>query len=492
MIEVLQFVTLSVYSTVTICAICKKNPNTWFFLDISHSFWYLYPMEKPTILLIDNNENFLELFCCLPEAADFNVVPFTAAGDALDYLRKKGADVVISDHQMPKMTGTEFLSRLQDMHPDIPFILITAYGSSEKAIAAMKQGAFHYFEKPIHDKIDLLWSTVREAVDKGRMLGELAALRKEKALRSNQVTSIIGASTGIKSVREAIAEVAGLKVTVLISGETGTGKELVARAIHEQSPRRSNSFFAVNCSEFAPGIMESELFGHEKGSFTGAVAQKRGLFEFADKGTLFLDEISNAPMALQSKLLRVLEAREFKRVGGTSTIYADFRVVAATNTSLDRAVAEQRFRQDLLYRLNMYIIDIPALRDRKEDIPILAEYYFKRFKTTYHRHLEGISESAMDALISYHWPGNVRELVNVIERAVITCRENMITTRNLPFKSKAPAHFSSMNLKQMEKSVIQMALKKSEYNKTHAAEMLGIARKTLIEKIRRYQIMESD
>ncbi|MGM0402493.1 MAG: sigma-54-dependent transcriptional regulator [Thermodesulfobacteriota bacterium] len=449
-------------------------------------------MNQSTILMIDNNENFLKLFCCLPESDDFTVVPFTSAGDAFDYLLRKGADVVISDVQMPEMTGIELLARMQDMRPDIPVILITAYGSSEEAITAIKQGAFHYFEKPIDDKLDLFWSTLRKAIDKRRMLEEIESLRKEKALRAVRGSSIIGVSRGIKKVRESIEEVGGLKVTVLISGETGTGKELVARAIHEQSPRRNNSFFAVNCSEFAPGIMESELFGHEKGSFTGAVGQKKGLFEIADKGTLFLDEISNAPMVLQSKLLRVLEAREFKRVGGTSNLYSDFRVVAATNINLETAVAEQRFRQDLLYRLNMYIIEIPPLRERKDDIPVLVEYYFKRFAAIYHRSLEGISETAMNALINYQWPGNVRELVNVIERAVITCRKNMITTRNLPFASESGATLSSVNLKEMEKHMIRLALQTSGHNKTRASEMLGIARKTLIEKIRRYHIEKSE
>jgi DNA-binding NtrC family response regulator len=449
-------------------------------------------MKKPKVILIDNNENFLDLFCCLPEADNFEVVPFACALEALNYLQKEGADVVISDIQMPKLSGTELLSRIQDMHPDIPFILITAYGSSEKAIAAMKQGAFHYFEKPIDDKLDLFWSTIRKAFEKRRMLGEIESLKKEKALRANPVTSLIGGSDGIKKVRDAIAQVAGLNVTALIFGETGTGKELVARGIHRQSLRGDNSFFAVNCSEFAPGVMESELFGHEKGSFTGAVAVKKGLFEIADKGTLFLDEISSAPMSLQTKMLRVLEAREFKRVGGVSTIHTDFRVIAATNTNLEAEVAQQRFRQDLLYRLNMFVIEIPPLRDRKDDIPLLAEYYLKRFTTAYHRSIERISENALDALNSYHWPGNVRELVNVIERAVITCQNHMITTRDLPFKSESPAKISSVNLRNMEKHVIKMALKKSGFNKTRAALMLGIARKTLIEKIRRYRIEEDE
>jgi len=449
-------------------------------------------MEKPRILLIDNNESFLNLFCCLPEAETYEVVPFTSPRKALEYLRRDGADVVLSDVQMPEMTGTELLSRIQDLRPDIPFILITAYGSSEKAISAMKKGAFHYFEKPIDDKLELFWSTIREAVDKRRMASEIESLRKEKALRSGHLKSIIGKSEGVQAVRESIEEVAGLDVTVLIYGETGTGKELVARAIHDRSPRGARGFFAVNCSEFAPGIIESELFGHEKGAFTGAVSRKKGLFEIADKSTLFLDEISSAPMPLQSKMLRVLEAREFKRVGGTSNIYSDFRIVAATNTRLESEVAANRFRQDLLYRLNMYVIEIPPLRHRKNDIPLLAEYYFNRFNTAYHRNLKGISESAMEALMAYQWPGNVRELVNVVERAVITCRENMITTRNFPFREEStPGTSSNLNLRRMEKVLIEQALEKTDYNKTHAAEKLGIARKTLIEKIRKYEIGNS-
>lgn len=445
-------------------------------------------MRKPKILLIDNNEPFLELFCCLPEADAYEIISFTSAGEALAYLDRSGADVVVSDVEMPKMTGNQLLSHLRDIRPDIPFILVTAYGSSEKAITAIKKGAFHYFEKPIDDKLDLLWSTIREAIEKRRMLREIESLKKEKALRSNRLTSLIGVSDAIAAVRASIGEVADIGVTVLVSGETGTGKELVARALHEQSGRKHNGFFAVNCSEFAPGIMESELFGHEKGAFTGAVARKKGLFEIADKATLFLDEIGNAPLSLQSKLLRVLETREFKRVGGVSGICSDFRIIAATNTDLEEAVAAREFRQDLLYRLNMYTIEIPPLRYRRPDIPLLAEYYFSRFTHAYHRSLEGISENAMDALVSYSWPGNVRELVNVIERAVITCRENMITTRDIPFRNEPHARFSSMDLKQMEKYLITQALKKTGANKTRASELLGIARKTLIEKVRRYNI----
>lgn len=445
-------------------------------------------MKKPKILVVDDNKVFLELFGYQPEAQEFEIVTFTSAKNALKFLKKEGADLIISDIQMPEMSGLEFFQSVQDAYPDLPFIFLTAFGSTEKAIDSVKKGAFHYFEKPIDDKLDLFWSTVRQALDKRRRLAEIESLKKEKSLRSRITESIIGRSEEMKKVLHSIAEVADLPVTVMIYGETGTGKELVARAIHETGSRRNNPFFAVNCNEFSPGILESELFGHEKGAFTGAVGRKKGLFEIAHNGTVFLDEISSAPAELQSKLLRVIESHEFSRVGGTSVISSDFRVIAATNTRLEDEVEKGRFRQDLLYRLNVYTIDIPPLRHRREDVPLLAQYYFNRFNLAYHRQIEGISEKAMMTLGGYDWPGNARELVNVVERAVITCRENRITTKELPFGTPARLPLSGFDLKEMEKFVIRMALEKSDFNNTHAAQLLGIARKTLIEKIKKYEI----
>jgi DNA-binding NtrC family response regulator len=444
-------------------------------------------MEKPRILLIDNNESFISLFQCLPETQAFTVISFTSPNEAMRFLEKESVDLVISDVQMPEMSGNELLSKVQDLSPDVPFILITAYGSSENAIQAVKQGAYHYFEKPIDSKLDLFWTTVREAIEKKKRLEEIESLKKEKSLRSNVIIPIIGQCDDIKKILQSIHEVADLAVTVLISGETGTGKELVAKAIHDLSSRKDNVFFPINCNAFSPGVLESELFGHEKGAFTGAMTQKKGLFEMADKGTLFLDEISDAPPALQSKLLRVIETRNFARVGGVRQVSSDFRVIAATNIDLESEVERGRFRKDLLYRLNVYPIEIPPLRKRKEDIPILTEYYFNHFKQTYNKRIEGISEKAILSLGLYDWPGNVRELVNVMERAVITCKERLITTRHLPFGPKESFGLSDFNLKEMEKFFISLALKQSNYNKTHAADLLGISRKTLIEKVKIYQ-----
>jgi DNA-binding NtrC family response regulator len=448
--------------------------------------------EKPKILLVDDNQAFVELFLCLPETESYDIVPFTSARAALDFLRKGTVDLVISDVQMPDMSGNELLAAIQDINPDIPFILVTAYGSTEKAVFAIRHGAYHYFQKPLNDQLELFWATVREALEKRRRIKEIESLRTEKTLGLSAATAVLGRTPGMRKVIAGIEDVAGLPVTVLIYGETGTGKELVARAIHELSDRRERGFFAVNCNEFAPGVLESELFGHEKGAFTGAIGFKKGLFEIADRGTLFLDEISNASPALQSKLLRVLETHDFTRVGGNATLSSDFRVLAATNIRLETQLEKGAFRQDLLYRLNVYTIEIPPLRERKSDIPLLAEYYLERFCKAYNRPVKGISEQALAALGLYEWPGNVRELVNVIERAVITCRETMITTAHLPFIAREQPHLSGLDLKEMEKYLIGLALKKEHFNKTRAAVHLGISRKTLIEKVKKYEIEDRE
>ncbi len=448
-------------------------------------------MEKPRILLVDDNESFIELFLCLPETEAFDIASFTSAAAALDFLAKNSVDLVIADVQMPEMNGEEMLLAVQDINPDVPFILITAYGTLEQAVNAIHHGAYHYFEKPIDDKLELFWLTVREALEKRQRLKELEVLRREKSLRPFAFSTMIGQTPGMQKVFQAMNDVAALPVTVLIYGETGTGKELVARAIHQLSDRRENGFFSINCNAFAPGLLESELFGHEKGAFTGADSQKKGLFEIADRGTLFLDEVSNAPPDFQAKLLRVLETHEFTRVGGVKTIKSDFRVLVATNIGLEALVEAGGFRKDLLYRLNSYTIEVPPLRERKSDVPLLAKHYLDRFCRAYNRQIEGISGAALAALGVYDWPGNVRELVNVMERAVITCKESMITTGHLPFADAAFDNISHLNLKEMEKYLIGLALQKEGFNKTRAAEHLGISRKTLIEKVKKYGIEEA-
>jgi DNA-binding NtrC family response regulator len=444
-------------------------------------------MKKPKILLVDDNEAFLALFLSLSDE-NFDVSTCHSATHALDVLNNESIDLIITDVQMPGMSGIELFTAAQDLYPHIPVILITAYGSTAEAIDAVKKGAFHYFEKPLDDKLDLFWTTVREALAKGEMLKKIALLQKEKTFGIKTHVPFIGRSQAIMDILSSVKEISGLPVTVLVSGETGTGKELVAQSIHEMSDRKSNPFFAVSCSEFSPGVLESELFGHERGAFTGAVGQKKGLFEVVDGGTLFLDEIGDAPIRFQTKLLRVLETKKFTRVGGTSFIQSDFRVIAATNRNLETDVRNGRFRQDLFFRINVYHIPVPPLRNRKEDIMLIADYYRRRFCRAFGRSVEGFSESALTALCMYDWPGNVRELINVVERAVITCKASIITTRHLPFAACLDEQASGMELKDMEKIFIERTLNRTSNNKTRAAQALGISRKTLIEKVRKYNL----
>jgi two-component system NtrC family response regulator len=443
---------------------------------------------RKIILLVDDSQSFIDLFMSLPEAEVYDISATTSAASALEQLKKQPVDLLISDVQMPKMDGIELFERARDLVPEIPVILITAYGSTDAAVDAVKRGAFHYFEKPLDRTMELFWTTVREALDKREMQRQVAVINRQKAIRSESGFRIIGNSEGTQKVLHQINEVADLPVTVLIQGETGTGKELVAKAIHELGRRRDYPFFGISCTELSPGVLESELFGHERGSFTGAIAQKKGLFEVAHRGTLFLDEISEAPAALQSKLLRVLETRTVKRIGGITSIPTDFRVLAATNRDLETEVAASRFRADLLFRLNVYNITIPPLRERREDIPLIAEYYRERFNRAYHRSVKGFSEGALLRMKFYHWPGNVRELVNVVERAVITVADGVIRSEHLPFKGVPSAEPEDLSLKEMERFYIRRALQLTGGNQSEAAQLLGIVRKTLREKMKKYDI----
>ncbi|MDY6950605.1 MAG: sigma-54 dependent transcriptional regulator [Thermodesulfobacteriota bacterium] len=443
-------------------------------------------MGYARILLVDDDDAFLELFSFMAsgQPLDVDVVACPSAEKALDRLKEEAIDLVISDVQMPEMTGTELFREVQDLYPEIPVILITAFGSAQEAIEAVKEGAFHYFEKPINDKLDLFWTTIREALAKRRMAQNLASLHRERSFRSEMPLDIVGQSQAIREVIRSLREISELSVSVLIQGETGTGKELAARVIHHLSDRKEKPFFAVSCNEFAAGVLESELFGHERGAFTGAIGRKMGLFELAHMGTLFLDEIGEAAPFFQSKLLRVVESKTFMRVGGTFPIQSDFRLLTATNRDLEKEVARGAFRQDLLYRLNLYTIEMPALRHRKDDIPLIADFYLKRFAQAYRRPVSGISTNALLHLRNYDWPGNVRELINVVERAVITCRGDVITTKHFPFESGEYRETPDLNLRDVEKFCISMALTRTGNNKSQAADLLGITRKTLIEKAR--------
>ncbi len=451
---------------------------------------------RSKILFVEDNEGFQRNFIpILAEGEDFDIFSALSGKRALELLEIENFDVIVSDIQMPEMSGIEFLQQIMKLGLDIPVIFVTAYGSVEQAIELVKQGAFHYFEKPLINKIDILKATIRQALSKGSMLKELATFRREKSLLSRSRSTIIGQSERIKNVLEAIEEVASTSVNVLIYGETGTGKDLVARMIHDLSERRERPFFPISCTEIPEGLLESELFGHERGAFTGAVSRQEGLLEMADQSTFFLDEISEASPTLQSKLLRAVESKTFFRVGGRTQIQSDFRLITATNRDLEERVAAGSFRQDLFYRLNTYRINLPSLRERKSDIPLLVEYYLEKFRRKYQRPITDISGDAMLFLMEYGWPGNIRELVSLMERAVITCRGGMITLDHFPFKNgngaKRFCESSDLNLKEMERFVIGMALKRTEGNKVKAAELLGINRKTLAEKMKSYELDES-
>jgi len=449
---------------------------------------------RPKILFVDDNADFQQNFIpLLTEGEDFDVLPSTSGRQALELLETESVAVIVSDIRMPEMSGIELLQRILELGLNTPVIFVTAYGSIEQAIELVKQGAFHYFEKPVIKKLDLFKATIRQALAKGSMLKELTTFRREKSLQMRTQASIIGQSGKIGRILKSIEEVASTSVNVLIYGETGTGKDLVARMVHEMSGRRDKPFLPMSCTELAEGVLESELFGHERGAFTGAVSRQEGLLELADGATLFLDEISEASQALQSKLLRVVENKAFFRVGGRTQISSDFRLITATNRNLDECVAAGRFRQDLLYRLNTFVIELPPLRERKEDIPLLVEYYLDKFRKKYQCHITDISTDAMLFLMRYDWPGNIRELVNVVERAVITCRNSLITLGHLPFQCQAEESRdpSELNLRNLEKVVIGMALRRTAGNKARAAELLGINRKTLAEKLKGYGLDET-
>jgi DNA-binding NtrC family response regulator len=381
------------------------------------------------------------------------------------------------------------MHKAKEMNPDLITIILTAYGSVEAAVSAMKQGAYDFVTKPINlDEIDIL---LKRAISSRRIEQENISLRQqlEKKYGFDQ---IIGNAPQMKQIFETIKQVAPTKATVLITGESGTGKELIANAIHLHSLRKDNPFVDVHCAALVETLLESELFGHEKGAFTGAIQQKPGRFELADGGTLFMDEVSEMNLSAQVKLLRVLETQKFKRVGGTKDIKVDIRLIAATNTSLEHRVKEGKFREDLYYRLNVVAIRVPPLRERKEDIPVLLKSFLNEFNREHKKQITGIHPDAMQRLMDYSWPGNVRELRNMTESIVILSKKHEILLDDLPVHIKegtTPMLFRETgNIQEAEKVLIMEALRKTRNNKTKAAQIIGISRRTLHRKLHEYGI----
>jgi len=440
---------------------------------------------KVKILVVDDEAIVRESLHDWLSDAGYQVFTAENGPKALEIVRREKLGIVIADLVMPGMDGIELMRRAKEIQPKIEVIIITAYGSVTTAIAAMKEGAYDYIEKPFcPERAELL---VKKLAEHQQLVDENLSLR-QKLEDHYRFENIIARSSKMQRVIELVKVVAKSNATVLIIGESGTGKELVARAIHSQSHRRSKPFVAVSCAALPESLLESELFGHERGSFTGAYAQKRGKFESANGGTLFLDEVGEMSANIQVHLLRVLEEKEFTRVGGNELIKADIRVVSATNKDLRRAIEEGEFREDLYYRLNVVTIELPPLRGRKEDIPLLAECFLNKFVLENQKEVAGFSPEATEFLLSYDWPGNVRELENSIERAVILARDSLITAGDLPHENMLAARSASIekDLREVEKGHILNVLREADGNYSKAARILGISRMTLYKKVRQW------
>ena len=441
------------------------------------------------ILIVDDELEMRALVKDVLEEEGHRVTIAESGRDALQRLSEGEYAVVLTDLRMQGMQGLELLSSIKEIYPDINVILMTAFGSVETAIEAMKQGAYDYLIKPV--KNDELIRVTARAVREVRLRREVQRLRRE-VLKTYSFHQILGKSKPMQVVFDLIRRVADSPTNVLITGESGTGKELVAKALHYNSDRRDAPFVPVNCAAIPEALLESELFGHMKGSFTDAKADKRGLFEEAHGGTLFLDEISEMPFMLQAKLLRAIQEREIRRVGATRFLSVDVRIIAATNLNLVDEVKNKRFREDLYYRLNVIEIRLPPLRDRKEDIPLLVEAFFRRCRESGRKAVTGLTESALALLIDYPWPGNVRELENVVERAVTLARDVQIGPEDLPPAIQGArgdrrvideAAERTLPLSEVEKEYILRILDKMGGNKYQAAQVLGIDRKTLYRKL---------
>jgi DNA-binding NtrC family response regulator len=442
------------------------------------------------ILIVDDEQHQRELLAEHLEKRGYNVMTAGDGEEGLDQLREQGAEAALVDMRMPRMDGQTFIKSSLDLFPDLSVVVMTAYGTVESAVAAMKAGAFDYLLKPIDlEHLNIILGRVQ---DNQRLVKEIRYLRR-KLEKVDQPAGIVGRSKAVHKLLSEISRIAESNATVLIRGESGTGKELVARAIHFASRRSDGPFLAVNCTSLPETLLESELFGHEKGSFTGAAGRHLGRFELADKGTIFLDEIGDISGAVQAKLLRVLETKTFQRLGGSKDISVDIRILSATNRDLEAAVEKGTFREDLYFRLNVIPVTIPPLRERKDDILPLTEHFIEKYNEKNNKHVTGITPAAKDLLLSHHWPGNIRELENLIERAIVLSGGDVIDLQDIdPFIGRRPSEDvnlkADLNLEKLEKAAIVEALKRSGGSLKDAADLLGIHRNTIRLKISKYHI----
>ncbi len=452
-----------------------------------------------TILIVDDEKNYLTILSALLEDEGFEVLTALGGPEALDIHKSSDLDLILTDMKMPKMDGIELLENIKKNDPDLPVIMMTAHGTVDKAVEAMQKGAYTYVLKPFDNERLIIY--VKKAISMYQVVKENRRLR-DTVESQYRFGSIIGKSKKMRDIFDTIQKVAPSGATVLIEGESGTGKELVARSVHFSSRRREKPFVAVNCSALAENLLESELFGHERGAFTGAVATKKGRFELADGGTLFLDEIGELSQNLQVKLLRVLQEKVFERVGGVRTISVDIRIIAATNKDLQQEMQEGRFREDLYYRLNVVHVVLPPLKDRQEDIRLLVNHFIKKYASERRSAtpVTGVDQEVDRLFYDYHWPGNIRELENVIERVMILCPDSIIRVSDLPkgFKDNVynTLHLEGIpadaklydTLAMIEKAMIERALKMSDNVQAHAAALLGIGKSGLNQKLKKYNL----
>lgn len=447
-------------------------------------------MTKPRLLLIDDDKNALDGLMKILAQDGYPVSGVLSGYEALNLLSKKNFDIIVTDMKLPGIGGLSLIRELRKKEEPVAIVVITAYSSVKTAVEAIKCGADDYLTKPINvEELELvlekLWER-QQLIAQNRLL-------KEKLKDKYKFSELVGSTPQMQRIFKMVEDVAPSTASILILGETGTGKELVANAIHYQSDRTCMPFIALHCAALSEGVLESELFGHEKGAFTGAVQSRKGRFELADGGTLFLDEVGEMSLKVQVKLLRVLEKGEFERVGGEKTVKVDVRLIAATNRDLEKEVSEGRFREDLFYRLNVITIHLPPLRERREDIPILSNFFIIKYIKKYKKEIKGFAPEAMEALYTYHWPGNVRELENVIERGVVLCKKSMITVDQLP-KNIVPDKEDitmikiplGISLKEAEKEIIQKTLLMAHSNKKEAAKILGISTRKIEYKVKEW------
>ena len=445
-----------------------------------------------SILVVEDDSTFRSLLKTILDGEGYDVIEAADGEQALAMLRRREFNLVISDLRLPGRNGMELFRETRQYPAPPPFLLLTAYGTIEEAVSAIKEGAADFLTKPLKDPAALR-ALVKKVLAAGSREREFLSL-KEADSRGLPPEELIFAGEAMAEIRRLVSDVAGTASTVVLYGESGTGKELIARTVHLLSPRREAGFIAINCASIPENLLESELFGHERGAFTGAVQARRGKFELAQDGTLFLDEIGEMPFSLQAKLLRVLQERSFERVGGTREIRADVRIIAATNRNLETEMREGRFREDLFYRLHVFPVLLPPLRERRDAIPALTDFFVARFAARSGKRNLTVSREALAALVAYPWPGNIRELQNVLERAVILCR-NKVEPGDLPdsLSQRLPAGKEGVGtLRDLEREAILAALKNNKGNRRLAAEELGFSRRTLQYRLKEYGLLDGE